>query len=68
MVLPVLTLSVAPTTVIRLMRISTIEVYDQNYGQQRPRAAYRALATILRRRVACAAAGHSRLGLQFSTM
>ncbi|SUG05588.1 peptide transporter permease SapB [Salmonella enterica subsp. enterica serovar Pullorum] len=32
MVLPVLTLSVAPTTeVIRLMRISTIEVYDQNY-------------------------------------
>lgn len=32
MILPVITLSVAPTTeVIRLMRISTIEVYDQNY-------------------------------------
>lgn len=32
MVLPVLTLAVAPTTeVIRLMRISTIEVFDQNY-------------------------------------
>lgn len=32
MVLPVLTLAVAPTTeVIRLMRLSTIEVFDQNY-------------------------------------
>ncbi|STX08127.1 peptide transport system permease protein sapB [Klebsiella pneumoniae] len=32
MVLPVLTLAVAPTTeVIRLMRISTSEVYDTNY-------------------------------------
>jgi len=32
MVLPVLTLAVAPTTeVIRLMRISTIDVFEQNY-------------------------------------
>ena len=51
MVLPVLTLSVAPTTeVIRLMRISTIEVFDQNYVKA---AATRGLSrlTILRRHV-----------------
>ncbi len=44
MILPVITLSVAPTTeVIRLMRISTIEVYDQNYVKQRRPAVCRAL-------------------------
>lgn len=51
MILPVITLSVAPTTeVIRLMRISTIEVYDQNYVKA---AATRGLSrfTILRRHV-----------------
>jgi ABC-type antimicrobial peptide transport system, permease component len=51
MVLPVLTLAVAPTTeVIRLMRISTIEVFDQNYVKA---AATRGLSrlTILRRHV-----------------
>jgi cationic peptide transport system permease protein len=42
MVLPVLTLAVAPTTeVIRLMRISTSEVYDTNYVKRRPPAACR---------------------------
>jgi ABC-type antimicrobial peptide transport system permease subunit len=49
MVLPVLTLAVAPTTeVIRLMRLSTIEVFDQNYVKA---AATRGLSrlTILRR-------------------
>ncbi len=53
MVLPVLTLSVAPTTeVIRLMRISTIEVFDQNYVKA---AATRGLSrlTILRRHGHC---------------
>lgn len=70
MVLPVLTLAVAPTTeVIRLMRISTIEVFDQNYikaaatrGQSR--------LTILRRHVLHNALPPviPRLGLQFSTM
>ena len=51
MVLPVLTLAVAPTTeVIRLMRISTIDVFDQNYVKA---AATRGLSrlTILRRHV-----------------
>ena len=70
MVLPVLTLSVAPTTeVIRLMRISTIEVYDQNYVKA---AATRGLSrfTILRRHVLHNALPPviPRLGLQFSTM
>ncbi len=42
MVLPVLTLAVAPTTeVIRLMRISTSEVYDTNYVKRPPPAACR---------------------------
>ncbi|EDW9443045.1 peptide ABC transporter permease SapB, partial [Salmonella enterica subsp. houtenae] len=70
MVLPVLTLSVAPTTeVIRLMRISTIEIYDQNYIKA---AATRGLSrfTILRRHVLHNALPPviPRLGLQFSTM
>ncbi|ECF6093691.1 peptide ABC transporter permease SapB [Salmonella enterica subsp. salamae] len=70
MVLPVLTLSVAPTTeVIRLMRISTIEVYDQNYVKA---AATRGLSrfTILHRHVLHNALPPviPRLGLQFSTM
>lgn len=44
MVLPVLTLSVAPTTeVIRLMRISTIEVYDQTTLDSDRALTYRAL-------------------------
>lgn len=42
MVLPVLTLAVAPTTeVIRLMRISTSEVYDTNYVKAAATAACR---------------------------
>jgi cationic peptide transport system permease protein len=42
MVLPVLTLAVAPTTeVIRLMRISTIEVFDQNYVKAAATRGYR---------------------------
>ena len=70
MILPVITLSVAPTTeVIRLMRISTIEVYDQNYVKA---AAARGLSrfTILRRHVLHNALPPviPRLGLQFSTM
>ena len=70
MVLPVLTLAVAPTTeVIRLMRISTIEVFDQNYVKA---AATRGLSrlTILRRHVLHNALPPviPRLGLQFSTM
>lgn len=51
MVLPVAALAVAPTTeVIRLMRISTIEVFDQNYVKA---AATRGLSrfTILHRHV-----------------
>lgn len=53
MVLPVLTLAVALTTeVIRLMRISTIEVFDQNYVKAAAtRAGYR-VWTILRRHAA----------------
>jgi len=70
MVLPVLALAVAPTTeVIRLMRISTIEVFDQNYVKA---AATRGLSrlTILRRHVLHNALPPviPRLGLQFSTM
>ncbi len=70
MVLPVLTLAVAPTTeVIRLMRISTIEVFEQNYIKA---AATRGMSrlTILRRHVLHNALPPviPRLGLQFSTM
>ncbi|WP_312453816.1 putrescine export ABC transporter permease SapB [Pseudescherichia sp.] len=70
MVLPVLTLAVAPTTeVIRLMRISTMEVFEQNYIKA---AATRGLSrlTILRRHVLHNALPPviPRLGLQFSTM
>ena len=70
MVLPVLTLAVAPTTeVIRLMRISTIDVFDQNYIKA---AATRGLSrlTILRRHVLHNALPPviPRLGLQFATM
>lgn len=70
MVLPVLTLAVAPTTeVIRLMRISTMDVFEQNYIKA---AATRGLSrlTILRRHVLHNALPPviPRLGLQFSTM
>ena len=70
MVLPVLTLSVAPTMeVVRLMRLSTIEVYDTNYIKA---AATRGISrlTILRRHVLHNALPPviPRLGLQFSTM
>jgi cationic peptide transport system permease protein len=70
MVLPVLTLAVAPTTeVVRLVRNSTIEVLEQNYIKA---AATRGLSrlTILRRHVLHNALPPviPRLGLQFSTM
>lgn len=70
MVLPVLTLAVAPTTeVIRLMRLSTIEVFEQNYIKA---AATRGLSrlSILRRHVLHNALPPviPRLGLQFSAM
>lgn len=70
MVLPVLTLAVAPTTeVIRLMRLSTIDVLEQNYVKA---AATRGLSrfTIIRRHVLHNALPPviPRLGLQFSTM
>ena len=70
MVLPVIALAVAPTTeVIRLMRLSTIEVFDQNYIRA---AATRGLSrlTILHRHVLHNALPPviPRLGLQFSTM
>ncbi|UYU30341.1 putrescine export ABC transporter permease SapB [Siccibacter colletis] len=70
MVLPVATLAVAPTTeVIRLMRLSTIDVVDQNYIKA---AATRGLSrfTILRRHMLHNALPPviPRLGLQFSTM
>ncbi|MEN0616705.1 putrescine export ABC transporter permease SapB [Klebsiella indica] len=70
MVLPVLTLAVAPTTeVIRLMRISTSEVYDTNYVKA---AATRGISrrAILHRHVLHNALPPviPRLGLQFSTM
>lgn len=69
-ILPVLTLAVAPTTeVIRLMRISTIDVFEKNYIKA---AATRGLSrfTILRRHVLHNALPPviPRLGLQFSTM
>ncbi|MCD8667834.1 putrescine ABC transporter permease SapB, partial [Klebsiella pneumoniae] len=70
MVLPVLTLAVAPTTeVIRLMRISTSEVYDTNYvkaaekrGVSRRKILLRHVLHNARKTVI------QRLGLQFSTM
>ena len=70
MVLPVLTLAVAPTTeVVRLMRISTIAIYDTNYVKA---AATRGVSrlTSLRRHVLHNALPPviPRLGLQFSTM
>lgn len=70
MILPVITLAVAPTTeVIRLMRQSTLEVFGQNYIKA---AAIRGLSrlTILRRHVLHNALPPviPRLGLQFSTM
>ncbi|MEW7314912.1 putrescine export ABC transporter permease SapB [Buttiauxella gaviniae] len=70
MVLPVVALAVAPTTeVVRLMRLSTIEVFDQNYIKA---AATRGLSrlTILHRHVLHNALPPviPRLGLQFSTM
>ncbi|RKQ38837.1 putrescine export ABC transporter permease SapB [Enterobacter sp. R1(2018)] len=70
LVLPVITLAVAPMTeVIRLMRLSTSEVFDQNYIKA---AATRGLSrfTILHRHVLHNALPPviPRLGLQFSTM
>ncbi|MBM7341196.1 putrescine export ABC transporter permease SapB [Pantoea coffeiphila] len=70
MILPVAALSVAPTTeVIRLLRISTREVMEQNYVKA---AATRGLSlfTIIRRHVLHNAVPPviPRLGLQFSTM
>ncbi|MDY0972482.1 putrescine export ABC transporter permease SapB [Siccibacter turicensis] len=70
MALPVATLAVAPTTeVIRLMRLSTIDVVDQNYIKA---AATRGLSrfAILRRHMLHNALPPviPRLGLQFSTM
>jgi len=70
MVLPVAALSVAPITeVIRLLRISTREVMEQNYVKA---AATRGLSlfTIIRRHVLHNAVPPviPRLGLQFSTM
>lgn len=70
MVLPVTALAVAPTTeVIRLLRISTREVMEQNYVKA---AATRGLSllTIIRRHVLHNALPPviPRLGLQFSTM
>ncbi|BDH45690.1 antimicrobial peptide ABC transporter permease SapB [Salmonella enterica subsp. enterica serovar Choleraesuis] len=70
MILPVVALAVAPTTeVVRLMRQSTIEVFERNYIKA---AATRGLSrlTILRRHVLHNALPPviPRLGLQFSTM
>ena len=70
MVLPVMTLAVAPTTeVIRLMRTSTIDVFDKNYIKA---AATRGVSrrTILQRHVLHNALPPviPKLGLQFSTM
>lgn len=70
MVLPVVALAVAPTTeIIRLMRISTTEVCEQNYIKA---ATTRGLSrfTIIRRHVLHNALPPiiPRLGLQFSTM
>ncbi|WP_393970176.1 putrescine export ABC transporter permease SapB [Kluyvera intermedia] len=69
-VLPVLTLAVAPTTeVVRLMRISTIAIYDTNYVKAAATRGVSRLA-ILRRHVLHNALPPviPRLGLQFSTM
>lgn len=70
MVLPIIALAVAPTTeVIRLMRVSTAEVFGSNYVKA---AATRGLtlATIIRRHVLHNALPPiiPKLGLQFSTM
>lgn len=70
LILPVVTLSVAPMTeVIRLMRLSTIAVYSQNYIKA---AATRGLSrvTIIRRHVLHNALPPiiPQLALQFSTM
>jgi len=70
MLLPVITLAVAPTTeVIRLMRISTSEVIDKNYIKA---AATRGLSrfAVIRRHVLHNALPPviPRLGLQFSSM
>ncbi|CDL80789.1 putrescine export ABC transporter permease SapB [Xenorhabdus szentirmaii] len=70
MILPVITLAVAPTTeVIRLMRNSTEEVYAENYIKS---AATRGLSrmTIIRRHLLHNALPPiiPKLGLQFSTM
>lgn len=70
MVLPIIALAVAPTTeVIRLMRLSTIEVLNQNYIKA---ASTRGLSrlTILHRHVLHNALPPviPRLGLQFSSM
>ncbi|MBS0847245.1 putrescine export ABC transporter permease SapB [Citrobacter sp. JGM124] len=70
MVLPVVALAVAPTTeVVRLMRLSTIDICEQNYIKA---ATTRALSrfTIIRRHVLHNALPPiiPRLGLQFSTM
>ncbi|WP_428943123.1 putrescine export ABC transporter permease SapB [Pantoea sp. FN060301] len=70
MILPVLALAVAPTTeVVRLLRLSTREVMEQNYIKA---AATRGLSrfTIIRRHVLHNALPPviPRLGLQFSTM
>ncbi|KEA53644.1 MULTISPECIES: putrescine export ABC transporter permease SapB [Mangrovibacter] len=70
MVLPVATLTLAPMTeVVRLMRISTVEVFDTNYIKA---AATRGMSrfTVLHRHVLHNALPPviPRLGLQFSTM
>jgi len=70
MVLPIIALAVAPTTeVIRLMRVSTAEVFGSNYVKA---AATRGLTltTIIRRHVLHNALPPiiPKLGLQFSTM
>ncbi|MFI8417023.1 putrescine export ABC transporter permease SapB [Serratia sp. NPDC078593] len=70
MILPITALAVAPTTeVVRLMRISTDDVFDQNYIKA---AATRGLSrfTIIRRHVMHNALPPiiPKLGLQFSTM
>ncbi|BFO09944.1 peptide ABC transporter permease SapB [Serratia rubidaea] len=70
MILPIAALAVAPTTeVVRLMRISTDEVFGQNYIKA---AATRGLSrfTIIRRHVLHNALPPiiPKLGLQFSTM
>jgi cationic peptide transport system permease protein len=67
MVLPVLTLAVAPTTeVIRLMRLSTIEVFDQNCQSRRHARTVAPDHPAPQRPAQRAAAVIPRLGLQFS--